>query len=168
MVLIQAKHTRTASSHLGTHVDLALKQLTEQEMLIDAANSRIPPEVANKDTFCTFCLVCCFKAKVKKNNSFFLCSLFACDYVAVIFPLQSSMSLTSVKEKMEAAKLELKAYSHTLTELISKIGKSAVDVGNFHRCHILVFLIYKSHASSLNLKCQITERAGWLFMPRLT
>lgn len=78
------------------------------------------------------------------------------------------MSLTSIKEKMQAAKLELKAYSHTLTELISKIGKSAANVGNFHRCHFLVFLIYKSHASSLHLKCQATERARWLFMPRLT
>lgn len=53
VVLIQAKHTRTASSHLGSHVDSALQQLTEQEMLIDAANSQIPPEVANNDTLCT-------------------------------------------------------------------------------------------------------------------
>lgn len=50
-VLIQAKHTRTASSHLGARVDSALQQLTEQEMLTDAANSQIPPEVANKDAF---------------------------------------------------------------------------------------------------------------------
>lgn len=41
------------------------------------------------------------------------------------------MSLTGITEKMEAAKLELKAYSHTLTELISKIGKSAANVGEF-------------------------------------
>lgn len=56
VVLIQAKHTRTASSHLGSRVDSALQQLTEQEMLIDAANSQIPPEVANKDTFRTVLL----------------------------------------------------------------------------------------------------------------
>lgn len=37
---------------------------------------------------------------------------------------QPEVSLTSVKEDMEAAKLQLKAYSVTLTELISKIGKS--------------------------------------------
>lgn len=37
---------------------------------------------------------------------------------------QSEVSLTSIKEDMEAAELELKAYSVTLTELISKIGKS--------------------------------------------
>lgn len=66
---------------------------------------------------------------------------------------------------MEAAKLELKAYSHTLTELISKIGKSAANVGV---CHFLVFRIYESHASSLALKCQTSERARWLFMPCLT
>lgn len=41
------------------------------------------------------------------------------------FLFQSDVSLTSMKEDMEAAKLQLKAYSHTLTELISKIGKSA-------------------------------------------
>lgn len=62
VVLIQAKHTRTASSHLGTHVDSALQQLTEQEMLIDATNLQIPPEVANKDTFCT---VLCAASKTK-------------------------------------------------------------------------------------------------------
>lgn len=33
------------------------------------------------------------------------------------------MSLTNLKEDMEAAKLQLEAYSVTLTELISKIGK---------------------------------------------
>lgn len=87
-VLIQAKHTRTASSHLGSRVDSALQQLTEQEMLTDAANSQIPPE--------------------------------------------SGVSLTSIKEKMEAAKLELKAYSHTLTELISKIDGS-VPLERFDR-----------------------------------
>lgn len=48
---------------------------------------------------------------------------------------QSGVSLTSIKEKMEAAKLELKAYSHTLTELISKIGRSTADMGIFHRRH---------------------------------
>lgn len=38
--------------------------------------------------------------------------------------LQPEVSLASVKEDMEAAKLQLKTYSDTLTELISKIGKS--------------------------------------------
>lgn len=62
---------------------------------------------------------------------------------------QSGVSLTSIKEKMEAAKLELKAYSHTLTELISKIGKSAADMGIFsppplfslpHLCKSCIFI----------------------------
>lgn len=100
----------------------------------------------------------------EKNNSL---SFSACVLHGVgVF--QSGVSLTSMREKMEAAKLELKAYSHTLTELISKIGKSAANVGVFHRRHFLVFRICESHASSLALKCQTSERARWLFMPRLT
>ncbi|XP_073334366.1 laminin subunit gamma-3 [Pagrus major] len=76
-ILTQAKHTRTASAHLSAHVDSALQQLTEQEMLTDRANSQITSEPV--------------------------------------------VSLTRVKEDMEAAKLRLKAYSDTLTDLISKI-----------------------------------------------
>ncbi|XP_034753093.1 laminin subunit gamma-3 isoform X2 [Etheostoma cragini] len=76
-ILTQAKHTRTASAHLSSHIDSALQQLAEQEMQTDAANSQITSEPA--------------------------------------------VTLTSVKEDMEAAKLQLKAYSVTLTELISKI-----------------------------------------------
>lgn len=44
-ILTQAKHTRTASAHLSSHVDSALQQLTEQEMLTDTANSQITSEV---------------------------------------------------------------------------------------------------------------------------
>ncbi|XP_031173603.1 laminin subunit gamma-3 [Sander lucioperca] len=76
-ILTQAKHTRTASAHLSSHIDSALQQLAEQEMQTDAANSQITSE--------------------------------------------PTVSLTSVKEDMAAAKLQLKAYSVTLTELISKI-----------------------------------------------
>lgn len=63
VVLIRAKHTRTAASHLGSRVDSALQQLTEQETLIEAANSQIPPEVANKDTFCNILLCAASKTK---------------------------------------------------------------------------------------------------------
>ncbi|XP_068430777.1 laminin subunit gamma-3 [Clinocottus analis] len=76
-MLIQAKHTRTASAHLSSHIDSALQQLTQQEMHTETVASQIPSEPA--------------------------------------------VSLTSVMEDMEAAKLQLKAYSVTLTELISKI-----------------------------------------------
>ncbi|XP_034565301.1 laminin subunit gamma-3 isoform X1 [Notolabrus celidotus] len=76
-ILTQAKHTRTASTHLGSHLNSALRQLAEQETLTATANSQI--------------------------NS------------------QPEVSLTRVKEDMEAAKLQLKAFSVTLTELISKI-----------------------------------------------
>uniref|UniRef100_UPI0037E9A314 laminin subunit gamma-3 n=1 Tax=Semicossyphus pulcher TaxID=241346 RepID=UPI0037E9A314 len=76
-VLTQAKHTRTASAHLSSHLDSALQQLSEQETLTDSANSQITSE--------------------------------------------AEVSLTGVKEDMEAAKLQLKAFSVTLTELISKI-----------------------------------------------
>ncbi|XP_029371382.1 laminin subunit gamma-3 isoform X2 [Echeneis naucrates] len=76
-ILTQAKHTRTASAHLSSHLDSALQQLAEHEMLTDAANSQIPSE--------------------------------------------PEVSLASIKEDMEAAKLQLEAYSVTLTDLISKI-----------------------------------------------
>lgn len=135
-VLIQAKHTRTASSHLGARVDSALRQLTEQEMLTDAANSQIPPEVANKDTFRLAFVICNIpratsKTEKKKKKKTLSPSL----PVFCVAVFQSGVSLTGIKEKMEAAKLELKAYSRTLTELISKIGRSTADAGIFHRRH---------------------------------
>lgn len=37
---------------------------------------------------------------------------------------QPVVSLTDVKQNVEAAKLQLEAYSVTLTELITKIGKT--------------------------------------------
>ncbi|KAM9306899.1 laminin subunit gamma-3 [Pholidichthys leucotaenia] len=77
ILLTQAKHTRTASAHLSSHLDSTLQLLSEQELRTDTANSQLTskPEV----------------------------------------------SLASVKADMEAAKLQLQAYSVTLTELISKI-----------------------------------------------
>ncbi|XP_068190889.1 laminin subunit gamma-3 [Antennarius striatus] len=77
-VLTQAKHTRTASRHLSSHVDSALRHLAEQETLTDKANSQITSE--------------------------------------------PNVTLTGVKEDMEAAKLQLKVYSDTLTELIRNIN----------------------------------------------
>ncbi|XP_068615316.1 laminin subunit gamma-3-like, partial [Brachionichthys hirsutus] len=77
-VLTQAKHTRTASVHLSAHVDSALRQLVEQQMLTDEANSQIASE--------------------------------------------PQVSLSSIKEDMEAAKLQLHVYSDTLTELIRNIN----------------------------------------------
>ncbi|TKS84714.1 Laminin subunit gamma-3 [Collichthys lucidus] len=76
-ILTQAKHTRTASAHLSSHIDSALQQLDEQERLTHTKNSQMTSE--------------------------------------------PEVSLVKVKEDMEAAKLQLKAYSDTLTELISKI-----------------------------------------------
>lgn len=87
-ILTQAKHAKTASAHLSSHIDSALDQLAEQEMLSDAANSQITSE--------------------------------------------PEVSLASVKEDMEAAKLQLKAYSLTLTELISKLDGS-VPLERFDR-----------------------------------
>lgn len=37
--------------------------------------------------------------------------------------LQPELSLSAAKEDMEAARLELTAYSHTLDELLNKIGE---------------------------------------------
>lgn len=55
---------------------------------------------------------------------------------------QPDMSLTSIKKDMEAAKLQLEAYSVTLTDLISKIGKSlSYTVGDFHYGHFLVLCL---------------------------
>lgn len=76
-ILTQAKHTRTASGHLSSHIDSVVQQLSAQELLTDKATSQITSE--------------------------------------------PEVSLTSIKEDMEAAKLQLETYSLTLTELISKI-----------------------------------------------
>lgn len=46
-VLTQAKHTRTASAHLDSHIRSVLRQLSEQEALTDAANSQMKAEVLN-------------------------------------------------------------------------------------------------------------------------
>ncbi|XP_034047896.1 LOW QUALITY PROTEIN: laminin subunit gamma-3 [Thalassophryne amazonica] len=76
-VLTQAKHTRTASAHLSSHIDSTLQKLAKQEKRFDTVNSQITSEPV--------------------------------------------VSLTDVKEDIEAAKHQLEAYSVTLTELISKI-----------------------------------------------
>lgn len=108
-ILTQAKHTRTASAHLGPHIDSALQKLSEQEMLTDVLSSKITPEVPNKDTVESLHFDQYSQHAASK-------SIFSC--------FQPDVTLTSVKEDMEAAKLQLKAYSVALTELISKIGKS--------------------------------------------
>uniref|UniRef100_A0A3P9KKW5 Laminin subunit gamma 3 n=1 Tax=Oryzias latipes TaxID=8090 RepID=A0A3P9KKW5_ORYLA len=87
-ILIKAKHTRTASGHLSSHIDSALKQLSEQESTLKKAKIPTPPE--------------------------------------------PEVSLTSIKEDVEAAKLQLEAYSTALTELISKIDGS-VPLERFDR-----------------------------------
>ncbi|XP_029692909.1 laminin subunit gamma-3 isoform X1 [Takifugu rubripes] len=86
-VLTQAKHARTASAHLGSHIDSALQRLVEQEALTGAAHSQIT---------------------------------------------EPKVSLGAVKEDMEAARLELAAYSDTLTQLINKIDES-VPLERFDR-----------------------------------
>uniref|UniRef100_A0A8C5G955 Laminin, gamma 3 n=1 Tax=Gouania willdenowi TaxID=441366 RepID=A0A8C5G955_GOUWI len=48
-LLSQAKQTRTASAHLGSHVDLALQQLSEQESLTERANSQLTSGVLNNE-----------------------------------------------------------------------------------------------------------------------
>ncbi|XP_069024859.1 laminin subunit gamma-3 [Embiotoca jacksoni] len=87
-ILTQAKHTRTASAHLSSHIDSALDQLSEQELRTGTANSQITSE--------------------------------------------PQVSLMSIKEDMEAAKLQLEAYSVTLTELISRIDEN-VPLERFDR-----------------------------------
>ncbi|XP_076014828.1 laminin subunit gamma-3 isoform X2 [Genypterus blacodes] len=87
-ILSQAKHTRTASAHLGLHLDSAARQLAGQEALSDKAQARIPSEPV--------------------------------------------VSLTDVKQNIEAAKVQLEAYSVTLTELITKIDGS-VPLERFDR-----------------------------------
>ncbi|XP_042251436.1 laminin subunit gamma-3 [Thunnus maccoyii] len=76
-ILTKAKHSKTASAHLSSHIDSALHQLAEQETLTSRANTHITTE--------------------------------------------PEVSLTSVKENMEAAKRQLEDYSMRLTELINKI-----------------------------------------------
>lgn len=46
-ILVQAKHVRTASAHLDSHIHAALRHLGEQEARTFAANSRMTPEVRN-------------------------------------------------------------------------------------------------------------------------
>uniref|UniRef100_A0A1A7X3X2 Laminin, gamma 3 n=1 Tax=Iconisemion striatum TaxID=60296 RepID=A0A1A7X3X2_9TELE len=87
-ILAQAKHTKTASTQLNTHLDSALQKLSEQELLMKEVYSHVTSEPV--------------------------------------------VSLTSVKEDMEAAKLQLEAYSATLSELISKIDGS-VPLERFDR-----------------------------------
>ncbi|XP_053267613.1 laminin subunit gamma-3 [Pleuronectes platessa] len=87
-VLTKAKHTRTASAHLSSHIDSALTHLAEQEMLTGIVKSQIPSE--------------------------------------------SEVSLTHMRDDMEAAKLKLEAYSVTLTDLISKIDAN-VPLERFDR-----------------------------------
>lgn len=50
-LLSQAKQTRTASAHLGSHIDSAVRRLDEQEMLSRKANSQLStePEVSLTD-----------------------------------------------------------------------------------------------------------------------
>lgn len=82
-MLIQAKRTRTASSHLGARVDSALQQLTAQEMLTDAANSQVPPEVANNlRDLQPSCELLQGQRRGKKNNSL---SFSACVLRGVVF-----------------------------------------------------------------------------------
>uniref|UniRef100_A0A3B3X3W9 Laminin, gamma 3 n=1 Tax=Poecilia mexicana TaxID=48701 RepID=A0A3B3X3W9_9TELE len=58
---------------------------------------------------------------------------FPTDYVIILCSsVQPEVSLSSIKNDMEAAKLQLEAYSVTLSELISKIGKSVTST-RFHR-----------------------------------
>lgn len=79
-LLSQAKHTRTASAHLSSHIDSAVLRLAEQEMLSQTSNSQLFSEPEE--------------------------------------------SLNNIKENMKLAKIQLEAYSATLTELISKIDGS--------------------------------------------
>lgn len=118
-ILTQAKHTRTASAHLTSHIDSALQQLAEQEMLTDTANSQLSSEVPNTDIYMHI-----WTAESMHIDPCFLCGALKTVSIVCLLHLQPEVSLTHVKEDMEAAKLQLKAYSDTLTELISKIGKS--------------------------------------------
>lgn len=70
-VLTQAKHARTASAHLGSHIDSALRQLVEQEALTGAANSQITevlgttaePRPMEPDFLCAVTVTSCFSAR---------------------------------------------------------------------------------------------------------
>lgn len=70
-VLIQAKHARTASAHLGPLIDSAFQQLAEQEALTGAANFQIT-EVLDRTTeprpmephfLCAVTVTSCFSAR---------------------------------------------------------------------------------------------------------
>ncbi|KAM8829151.1 laminin subunit gamma-3 isoform 2-T2 [Spinachia spinachia] len=90
-ILTQAKHSRTASAHLDSHVRSALQQLAEQETQAETLGSGIPSE--------------------------------------------PEVSLSSVMEDMEAATLQLKAYSATLTELMGSIDWFSHDEGRVTAVH---------------------------------
>lgn len=69
--LTKAKHARTASAHLGSHIDSALQQLVEQEALTGAADSPIT-EVLDRTTeprpmephfLCGVTVTSCFSAR---------------------------------------------------------------------------------------------------------
>lgn len=70
-VLSQAKHARTASAHLGPHIDSAFQQLVEQEALTGAANFQITevlgrtaePRPMEPDFLCAVTLTSCFSAR---------------------------------------------------------------------------------------------------------
>lgn len=46
-ILVQAKHARTASAHLDSHIHAALRHLGELEARTGAASSQMTPEVPN-------------------------------------------------------------------------------------------------------------------------
>ncbi|XP_049593242.1 laminin subunit gamma-3 [Syngnathus scovelli] len=87
-LLTQAKHTRTAFAHLGSHVESALESLDAQTSQAESAKAHVPSE--------------------------------------------SAPSLADVRKDMEAAKMQLEAYSQTLTQLIDKIDAS-VPLERFQR-----------------------------------
>ncbi|XP_023279771.1 laminin subunit gamma-3 [Seriola lalandi dorsalis] len=120
VILTQAKHTRTASAHLSSHIDSALQQLAEHEMLTDAANSEITSE--------------------------------------------PEVSLTNIKQDMEAAKLQLEVYSVALTDLISKIDGN-VPLERFDRilnetAHRLSMLHGSVESPALGSKIQKLQSAA--------
>lgn len=70
-VLTQAKHARTASAHLGSHIDSALQQLVEQEALTGAADFQITevlvrttePRPTEPHFLCVVTVTSCFSAR---------------------------------------------------------------------------------------------------------
>lgn len=67
--LSQAKHARTASAQLGSHIDSAVQRLDEQEMLTDAAMSQMT-EVLDTAPPPSY-----FPRAALKNGNFLFCSL---------------------------------------------------------------------------------------------